>query len=810
MPRRSSNSTSTPPSSVSITADMQQRIDNLTIEECYSWRSNPLFMGVIGRRYMSALDPLYLSLSAAIQNRCRVLEESAPPPLRRASTQPSILAPPQPRRTPRRRASASPPPRASPPPSIVAPSPPPRASPPPSIVAPPQPRRAPPRRQPTTSTTVRRRIAVTPDSTLPSTRQSNEPNSCLSFFERLVTEEKLTETKEKISALIESSLFTTITKIINALNNKYKLITENIADCEDTLTDNILKRRLKTAETKLKTLYEKDIHNITELKFYKLIINTKGDIYHDEVSSEDLTEKERNLKYIQSADFQGFDENLFKKLENQLVRLCNIYADDNTTTCLAFFKKTIDAVLTAKYLPTSVMLRPSLNYYIHHSKLAAFYVYWESFVNPNFDKEQLLLCKINKIMVRGFDNDSNPLDGIDAGGVSRDFITDVVKELKDSNIFKCLDEDDENSEGYYYVDPDFNFDDQFKASFAFINGRLSDGKRITIDDCNSEEFKINFFKFFGNLLSFLLINEFTIPFKLSTAILSTLVYPDVNVCNETYHHQFYYLCRDKPFIYTTYKDFIKDPSVINGLELYRNDMITNLYNEEENKELTDENFAEYLEKLSKYRFPEKTHPYYKAISEGFNNVVRNCLNIKLTPLSIVEKLISNTKIKMDEVVELKKAFQSNMKTKISSISSDPEKQITREVAGYITIALSGPFRVKKQNDNMELLTNDEYLDFVSRLLRFWSGWNHFKQTPTLKYHIKIIDGRSTNSLPTSHTCFYQIDMPPYENLETCLDKLYMVVYNVESGIGLAGGSRRRRRPEFTMSILNKKLQKNKN
>jgi hypothetical protein len=290
---------------------------------------------------------------------------------------------------------------------------------------------------------------------------------------------------------------------------------------------------------------------------------------------------------------------------------------------------------------------------------------------------------------------------------------------------------------------------------------------------------------------------------LSTAILSTLVYPDVNVCNATYHHQFYYLCHDKPFIYTTYKAFIKNPLVINGLALYRNDMITNLYNEDENIELTDENFAEYLEKISKYRFPEKTHPYYKAISEGFNNVVRNCLNIKLTPLSIVEKLISNTKIKMEEVIELKTAFQSNMRTTISSISSDLEKQITRKVAEYITTALSGPFRVKKQNDNMELLTNDEYLDFVSRLLRFWSGWNHFKQTPTLKYHIKIINERSTNSLPTSHTCFYQIDMPPYDDLQTCLDKLYMVVYNVESGIGLAGGNRTRRRKKFTMIKLKK-------
>jgi hypothetical protein len=125
--------------------------------------------------------------------------------------------------------------------------------------------------------------------------------------------------------------------------------------------------------------------------------------------------------------------------------------------------------------------------------------------------------------------------------------------------------------------------------------------------------------------------------------------------------------------------------------------------------------------------------------------------------------------------------------------------------------LSGPFSVKKQNDTVELLTENEYLDFVSRLLRFWSGWNHFKQTPSLKYNIKIIQNRSIQSLPSSHTCFYQIDIPPYDNLQSCLDKLYMVVYNVESGIGLAGGSKRRRIKGgiFRMNILKKKLQKYK-
>jgi hypothetical protein len=162
---------------------------------------------------------------------------------------------------------------------------------------------------------------------------------------------------------------------------------------------------------------------------------------------------------------------------------------------------------------------------------------------------------------------------------------------------------------------------------------------------------------------------------------------------------------------------------------------------------------------------------------------------------------------MEEVEELKEAFESNMSAKISSIRDEINKKNTIKVTGFIKTALNGPFIVKKQNGRDEKLTEDEYLDFVSNLLRFWSGWNHFKETDGIKYTINVMDTYGTDRLPTSHTCFYQIDMPPYDDLQTCLDKLYMVVYNVESGIGLAGGSKSRRKKWFTMSILNKKIQK---
>jgi hypothetical protein len=657
-------------------------------------------------------------------------------------------------------------------------------------------------------------VLPTSQGTVPPRRQSNKLKSCVLFYEGLLKNERLNDTVLKLRELISSASFTTIIEIINTFNNKYKLITENIDDCKATITDRLLVRRLGIAEARLEKLYTVTIHGFIESKLYDLIVNNTRNGYDDKVSSVPLTQKERDLKYIQSSVFEGFDDS-FKPLENQLVRLSNIYADDNSTRCSQFFKKTINIVLTPKYIPSSAMLRPSLSYYIGHSRLAAFYVYWESFVNPgnthtNFEKDELLLCKISKIMMRGIGADLQPLAGIDAGGVSRDFITDVVNELKDSKIFKCLDENDENNEAYYYIDPDFNFNDYFKSSLTFINNHLSPSKQISIN-YDTEQFKINFFKFFGNLLSFLLINEFTIPFKLSSAILSTLVYPDVNVCNKTYHHQFYYLYYDKPEIYRSYKDFIKEPSNLEYACFNADDLISDLtLSDSSSSDITTDNFAEYLEKLAKYRFPQKTHPYYKAISEGFNKVVRNSLNMKSTPLLILDKLISNTKITIEEVQQLKEAFQSNMTAKISSIDSRDEKQNTRRVSNYIITALSGPFSVKKQNDRVELLTESEYLDFVSRLLRFWSGWNHFKQTPNLKYNIKIIQNRSIQSLPSSHTCFYQIDMPPYDDLQTCLDKLYMVVYNVELGIGLAGGSKKRRKVGiFRMDILKKKLQKYK-
>jgi len=163
---------------------------------------------------------------------------------------------------------------------------------------------------------------------------------------------------------------------------------------------------------------------------------------------------------------------------------------------------------------------------------------------------------------------------------------------------------------------------------------------------------------------------------------------------------------------------------------------------------------------------------------------------------------------MEEVKQLKEAFMKNMTERIRAISDPIDNQNTIQITSFFNLILSRPFSVKNQDGDMELLTEDKYLDFISHLLRFWSGWNHFKQTPELKYHIKVIKEKSIDSLPSSHTCFYQIDLPPYKNIQSFLNKLYLVVYNVESGIGLAGGGKKRKNT-FTMKKLINKLKKYK-
>ena len=78
-----------------------------------------------------------------------------------------------------------------------------------------------------------------------------------------------------------------------------------------------------------------------------------------------------------------------------------------------------------------------------------------------------------------------------------------------------------------------------------------------------------------------------------------------------------------------------------------------------------------------------------------------------------------------------------------------------------------------------------FIDFIVRLLYFWSG---LKAVDNRRMYQVII--RYSTGLPTSSTCFTQLKL---SSIVATKDKLYRdlvkAVYNVERGVGLYGGGK---------------------
>jgi hypothetical protein len=150
-----------------------------------------------------------------------------------------------------------------------------------------------------------------------------EATKCVEFFKNYIKDKNMDGIINEIIKSIKSSKIKTIDGVIKTINNNYKVIEENIAKCKKNINDsginknnkNELMAHLNNAAIKIENFYTIKISKLVESKFNKLIVKATKDLNDDKVSSEDLTEEEKHLKYFQSEDFQGFDET-FKKLEN--------------------------------------------------------------------------------------------------------------------------------------------------------------------------------------------------------------------------------------------------------------------------------------------------------------------------------------------------------------------------------------------------------------------------------------------------------------------------------------------------------------
>lgn len=402
--------------------------------------------------------------------------------------------------------------------------------------------------------------------------------------------------------------------------------------------------------------------------------------------------------------------------------------------------------------------------------------------------------------------------GIDAGGLRRDFITSLTTELFNSPNGILITREGTNK---YFLNPNYKPDNIFKYIF----------NRINPNPYNYEDnFIKDFYGFIGQLLSFILVNDCGLEKQISSYLIAALKYRSQDFSPEDY---LYFMYIDFPEYTNSLINLLRmhDPNDIQHLCIGFNDY----YNlEADDTEVNADNIETFLYKTAEYMMTKtilrKDIDVYKPPENSRdpqNNIIRqnpvvpvaiydevvikgteiHDAFIKGIPLAIkryfavhdvpylaISSYINKPKMTLEIVEKLKTNFNNTMNRQISqsrrSISNlELFKQLFNE---YV-------FVIKPGNSPEEAETN--YLNFIEKLLRFWSGSSIYKENE--EYKIQINNNLSPEHFPQSHTCFFLIDIPLYnggsrEEIGNKLyQKLYYAINNIDEGFSLAGGSNKK-------------------
>jgi hypothetical protein len=522
----------------------------------------------------------------------------------------------------------------------------------------------------------------------------------------------------------------------------------------------------------------------------------------DSISLISLTKKDKERELF----FQKLDQT-YAEYKKDLIKLYNIYYFKDQDDCIEMqktklFAKINDMMDTLQKDTERVSPDIVINSLINKSQLAVLFDFWNKYP----DKDNLFLRYSKTVKINQY-TDNEKTIAFDMGGPMRQFILSIMEEINSSSIFTCLEDDIREEKESYYLNKHFEFSKEFKETILFLN---SDVEKDTFK-FETHDYKALFFKFFGGFLTFCIINNFTLPKRISSVILSSLIYfnKKLRVYDSSISdsYKLFYLWYDKSDIFYKLGNLLQeDPKIFlwdgwDGKDDYQDDIE---YSPEKlrefdakykffthdikphigdkNKPITGNNIMQFFIDYSKDRFPDNMEKYYIAISEGFNVNLQKCLAENKTPLYVLDAILSKTyTITIEEVEKLKTILSQNMITKIALLADD-EKSKTKVINDYFTELLSGKNIIIRE----KTLTNEEYLEFISKLLIFWSGWNHIMETDSHKYFF-IVSG-DTTLLPASHTCSFQLDIPPYENKKVFFEKLYISVTMSGEDMNLMGGA----------------------
>jgi hypothetical protein len=212
-----------------------------------------------------------------------------------------------------------------------------------------------------------------------------------------------------------------------------------------------------------------------------------------------------------------------------------------------------------------------------------------------------------------------------------------------------------------------------------------------------------------------------------------------------------------------------------------------------------------------HRISELGEIKYNSLAEGIPNKIKDYIgmlgykddNIK-RPLTLatIETLLTLDAISLEIVQKLKANLHSSMNERVRQINDttyqNDLRSLTTDFAdNVLTVA------------NVPNYDETEYLNFIQKLLRFWTGLSFYKENE--KYTLDTNPSMRNQSFPQSHTCFFRIDYPKLQQRTNynIYQKTLEAVSCVEEGLGLAGGKKSSKKHKSSSSKPKSSKIKNK-
>jgi E3 ubiquitin-protein ligase HUWE1 len=310
--------------------------------------------------------------------------------------------------------------------------------------------------------------------------------------------------------------------------------------------------------------------------------------------------------------------------------------------------------------------------------------------------------------------------GIDAGGVSRDWFTNLVKAI---------------------------FNPNYALFIPTANGRASQPNPMS----RSLHKYLAFFKFTGHVIARAVIEGIAIDAHLSRSLLKCLLGSKMSlrdledIDRDEYDSLIYLLEHDAASCGLTFSIDVDNFGRHEAKSLVPNGV---------NIEVTDENKREYVEKIVEHRLTGQVSEQIQHFVDGFY------------------ELIPRTELRMFQTDELDLLICGVPEIDVDDFRANchfarPYNQGHEVIARFFNVLVE--FSPEDRAKFLMFLTGSSQVPFGG-----------FKALEEVGRPIRIAPGGDPERLPQAHTCVNQLDLPAYASEEVMKEKLLLAIQNCDS------------------------------